>query len=389
MYLAGVYFGTALFVLFIFFCALPVFSIIILIIWYIGLDSSQSFSALVPVKGDMLQYRLMVFNRSFVPIPSVTVEFASVSPALDAELPSFSLSIEPGTGRTKDFSVRCLYRGKYELGVRALRTHDFLQLLALRKKTRTETLNVYPRIVELEPYSPIAQGAAGNGRHPSAGMQTDPTLFKQLREYREGDSIRHIYWKKYASIGRPVLKEYERTKRRGTRIYFDTRKNRAGGINELEQEDVSVEILVALTKHLLERNVHTTVIAPGWEGGCIESDEMKGFDDLYRATIELEFSESPSPAEAYFEDRRNGNLESQTVIFITHIIDPEIFALRDHSREHSFHFIVNGACYASKEVAEINAMLDSVKEYGAHGLCIRAADTIREDLGQSVTREFS
>ncbi len=384
MYLAGVYFGDVLFVLFIFFCFFPGLSLIVLIIWYIGLGSKQSFSTLMPVKGDMLDYRLMIFNKSFVPVPSVKVNFQSVSSALDAELPSFSIGVEPGAARRKIFRVRCLYRGEYEIGISSLEISDFFQLFSFRKKTKPTKLSVYPRIVELEPNSPIAAISSGNGNRVSAGMHSDPTLFKQLREYREGDSIRHIYWKKYASIGKPVLKEYEHTKRAGARIYFDTRKNQWNGINELEQEDVSVEILVSLVKHLLEKGVHTTVIASGWPEGSIASDEETAFEDFYRSTIDLKFGEEPSPAAAYFEDRRVGNLESQTVLFITHIIDPEIFTIREYAREHELHFLINSAGYPRKELSQINDILDSMKEYGAGGICIRGGDTIREDLGDRV-----
>jgi len=389
MYLAGVYFGKILFLLFSFFCTLPVLSFIVLIIWYRGLELTQTFSTYVPVKGEVLIYTLMVINRSFIPLPTVQVVFTSVGSTLDAQLSSFSIGVEPGTGRKKSYKIRCLYRGTYKLGVRVLEIQDFLKLVTLKKKIRPENLSVFPRIIALDPFSQVASITTGNGKYTSAGMLQDPTLFRQLREYREGDSIRHIYWKKYASIGKPVLKEYDRTKRTGTRVYFDTRKNTRHGINVLEQEDVSVEILVALTHYLLDHNVYTTVVAPGWDSGSIVSDESKGFDDLYKATIELEFANTASPVAAYYEDRQSGNLESQTVIFITHIIDPEIFALRDHAREHELHFIINGAGYWSKDLMEIQTMLHSVSEYGADGLCIRSADTIREDLRQSVTREFS
>ncbi len=389
LYLAGVYFGNVLFVLFVFFCALPLFSFIALFIWHVRLEYSQRFSTLAPVKGDVIRYDLTVYNRSFIPIPSLRVVFTSLSQELDAQLPTFEMGIEPGTARSKDYTIQCLYRGRYAVGMRALETFDFLQMFSLRKKIQPQTLYVYPRIIEIDSSSPLGLAHAGNGTRASAGNQPDPTLFRQLREYRDGDSMRHIYWKKYASIGKPVLKEYERTRRKGTRIYFDTRKNSRRGINELEQEDVSVEILVALVNHLLQRGVFTTVVAAGWDGGCIESDEINGFEKLYRATIDLEFSDTSSPVSAYYEDRRSGSFSSQSVIFITHIVDPEIFALRDHGREHKLHFIINGSGYPRKDISDINAMLDSLKEYSADGLCVRGADMIREDLKLSVSRAIA
>ena len=61
-------FGDILQVLFIFFCLYPVFSFVSLIIWYAGMDFEQTFSTRMPVKGEKIDYRLMIFNRSFLPL---------------------------------------------------------------------------------------------------------------------------------------------------------------------------------------------------------------------------------------------------------------------------------------------------------------------------------
>jgi uncharacterized protein (DUF58 family) len=307
---------------------------------------------------------------------------------MSLELPTYVASIGAGRVHEKTFEIRCPYRGEYTVGIKSLEVHDFFQLFSLRKKAKPERFSVYPRIVELERFLPVARVIEGSGKNASAGIMPDPTLFQELREYREGDSIRHIYWKKYASTGRPILKEYERTKKSGVRIYFDTRKHRWRGVNELEQEDVSVEVLVALVKYLLDRKVHTSVIAPGWRKGIFASQDPEFFDDFYRSTLDLTFSDTASPVSFYHEDRSTGNLESQTVIFITHIIDPKIYTIRENAREHELHFILNTASYMERDLKEIDAVVKSAREYGAEALCVRSEETIREDLSDRVFEDI-
>ena len=384
MYLAGVYFGDILQLLFVFFCLYPVFSLISLVIWYAGLDFEQSFSTLMPVKGEKVGYRLMIFNRSFLPLPSVRMEFANVSPSMDLELPPYSASISAGRVHDRTFEIHCPYRGEYTIGVKSLEVHDFFRLFSIKKTVKPERFSVFPRIIVLDTFSPVATAIEGSGKNASAGIMPDPTLFQQLREYREGDSVRHIYWKKYASTGRPILKEYERTKKSGVRIYFDTRRHRWRGVNPLEQEDVSVETLVALVRYLLENRVHTSIIAPGWKGGMFASQDPEFFDEFYRATLDLKFSDNPSPATAYHEDRSTGDLESQTVIFITHIIDAEIFAIRENAQEHELHFIMNSSGYMERDQKDIAGIVGAVREFGAEALCVRSEESIREDLGDRV-----
>jgi uncharacterized protein (DUF58 family) len=384
MYLAGAYFGNILHILFVFFCILPVFSFIALLIWSAGVSVKQEFSTHMPVKGDAFSYELIIFNKSFLPIPSVKVNFKTVSPSLEVEMPSYTVGVEPGRIIKKLFRIRCPYRGVYEIGAVSLEIHDFFQLFSIRKKTQPGKFIVYPRIIELDEFSEIGSVAEGTARNASVGLLPDPTLFQQLKEYRDGDPIRHIYWKKYASIGRPVLKEYDHTRSAGVRIYFDTRKNNLRKINELEQEDVSVEILVALVKFLLDRSIHTSVVAPGWQSGEISSQEKGVFDDFYKATINLRFTDTVSPVSPYYEDRSAGNLESQIVLFITHLIDPAIFALREHAREHELRFISNCASYIRQDMLKIQELMDSIRDYGASGLCVRGGDSIREDLRDRV-----
>ena len=142
--------------------------------------------------------------------------------------------------------------------------------------------------------------------------------------------------------------------------------------------------VVCLLGHRKTKHFNTSVVAPGWESGGISTQDRDSFEDFYKATIDLKFSERLSPVAAYYEDRSSGNLESQTVLFITHVIDPEIFALRDHAREHELHFISNCASYLQRDVKTIYGMIDSVKDFGAFGMCVSSGDTIREDLSDRV-----
>ncbi|MAG13613.1 MAG: hypothetical protein CMN78_03340 [Spirochaetales bacterium] len=389
MYLAGIYFGNILHRLFLFFCLYPVFSLISLFIWYAGLDCEQSFGTNMPTKGEKLDYRLIVFNRSFLPIPSITISFENVSPAMEVQLPDYEATITAGRAHDRTYEIACPYRGEYTIGVKEVIVRDFFRMFTLKKKFKPEKFTVYPRVVELERFYPVATEVEGSGKDASAGMLPDPTLFQELREYREGDSIRHIYWKKYASTGRPFLKEYEKTKKSGVRIYLDARKHRWRGVNELEQEDVSIEILVALVKYLLYRHVHTTVIAPGWERGIFASQEAEAFDDFYQSTVTLQYAKTASPVAMYLEDRGMGNLESQTVIFLTHILDPAIFALREHAQEQETIFIMNGACYLEKDLVEIERVVNEVRQFGAEGIRVLTGESILEDLSERTVTAFA
>ena len=380
MYLAAAYFGDFLQILFIFFCIYPVLSFFSLLVWFIGIDCEQSFDTNHPVKGQEVDFRLRLINRSFLPIPALHVRFKTVSPSMQTQLRDFSNSIHANNSVNRAFRIKCPYRGEYTVGVRELSVSDFFQLFSLRKRIKPDTFTVYPRVLSLQKFAPIVSDVDGTGRYASSGIMPDPTLFQQLREYRDGDSIRHIYWKKYANTGKPYLKEFEKSRKAGVRIYFDLRRRSRHGIDPLEQEDVSVETLVALVKFFLERRVHTTVIAPGWKHRQFEGYDISSFEGFYRSTASMHFSSTPSPVPLFVSDKATGQMESQAALFVTHLFDPEILSLRADSPDEQSVLIMNTSCYSEKDRIEIDGTLLRARDQGALIIPIESANSIADDL---------
>jgi uncharacterized protein (DUF58 family) len=383
MYLAGVYFGTFLYVLFIMFLLLPFLSFVSFLVWVSALSCTQSLSRTSPVKGDTIEFRLEVKNRSFLPVPTARVAFAQVSEALHAELPDFEAYLPPrGTYQTSK-EITCPYRGTYKIGVASIRISDQLGFFSFAKAFDPVRITVYPRILRIPRFAPVANDVEGTGRFSSAGILPDTTLFHELKEYRDGESIRHIYWKKYASTGKPYLKEYDRTKRAGVRIYLDARSANRWDVHRLEQEDASVEALVAIVRYLLSNGVHTTVVTAD-PLLRFSGDHAAAFDRFYESTARISFTRSLSPAALFTADHRRGLLESQTCIFITHLADPQLPSL-----------VVGGVVYDSVIVssrvgasrtltAEYDRFASDVRRKGVRLVVLRSSRTIAEDLAGHV-----
>jgi uncharacterized protein (DUF58 family) len=74
----------------------------------------------------------------------------------------------------------------------------------------TQSLNVYPNFAAVARYAWLA----GDRRLAEMGIKTYPqrgagTDFKQLAEYKMGDSIRHIDWKATLRHQRPIVREFQ------------------------------------------------------------------------------------------------------------------------------------------------------------------------------------
>ena len=380
MYLAGVYFGTFLFVLFITFLVLPLISFVSFLIWIAGVGCEQEIGKSAPVKGDVVKYRLNLRNRGVLPIPIAGVHFANVSEALRATLPDFEAYLPARRTYETSYDITCPYRGTYELGVKEIVVRDQLRFFEFRKRIEPIKVTVYPRVLVIPRFAPVAQDIEGVGRYSSAGLLPDSTLFYQLKEYRDGDSIRHIYWKKFASTGKPFLKDYDRTKRAGVRIYLDVIPSQRRDINRLEQEDVSIEALVAVVRYLLFRRVHTTVIAGTNPRLAFTGQDAVNFEKLYDAAARVSFSKG-APVDALFRsDLLAGMLESQTCVFITHNLDARTVTLTEGSEAYDTILLLNRAGIPERRLEEFDRFVGETKRRGRNVVVLRGSNTLVEDL---------
>ena len=380
MYLAGVYFGSFLFVLFLVFLILPILSSLSFFTWIFGIEYEQSLNRYTPTKGDTIDFRLSIRNRSFLPIPNVRVSFSHVSEALRAVLDDFGTYLPARRSYETTNQITCPYRGSYQIGVSEVVFQNQLGLFRFHKRVDPITVTVYPRILNIPRFAPVAHDIEGSGRYASAGILPDTTLFHQLKEYRDGDSIRHIYWKKYASTGKPYLKEYDRTKRAGVRIYFDARPNDRWDINRLEQEDVSVEALVAIVRYLLLRRVQTSVLAGTNPPFVFSGDDIASFENFYQSTAQLTFIKGVSPGSLFQTDLITGLLESQTCVFITHNLDPHLFSVTEGSAAYDTIFLLNRAGVNSRRHDEFDSFAADARRRGRNVINLRSSQHIMADL---------
>ena len=92
---------------------------------------------------------------------------------------------------------------------------------------------VFPRLLDDEAARDRFRPVDGE-QHPSnrAGIGTDIHSF---RDYVRGDSLRHIYWKKSASLGRWIMKQTEVEAARAVQVVVDPFKPRSASDDDFER----------------------------------------------------------------------------------------------------------------------------------------------------------
>lgn len=157
------------------------------------------------VAGDVLREDFELINQSRVPV--LWAEFIDAS-----DLPGYhpgSVVAAPAAGSYRWWmEVECAQRGVFRLGPHYLRLGDPFGLFSTEiRYDRSETVLIYPRVVQL-PQVELPRGSAGGAaprRRPLLGVLPAASV----RDYVQGDSMRHIAWTATAHRSHLMVKELE------------------------------------------------------------------------------------------------------------------------------------------------------------------------------------
>ena len=383
LYLAGAYLGGFFMTLFAVYILLPVLSVLQLLITALSLKYHQEFSTNHPLKGQEVNYTITLSKESIFPSSHVNISFKSSNQIVTDS--NFE-DIRECPGRDDSFiqvkTIKCPFRGIYTVGLESLEIQDTLRWITVNLPVWYRTFYVYPRIIEL---SSVQLGLQGTMSHLSgavSGSVQDYTLFETLKNYRPGEAIRHIAWKKFAAAGEPFLKTYDTTSQPGITLYLDTRRRAPASYQVLAEEDCSVEIAVALVKYFMEREIPVSVHAAYWERYQFSGYDESLFSRFHHNTVNIRFQPGPSPAELFRSDIADNRLTTNSVLFITQMVDPEIIALTENSSDGGISTVVviNLSGYDEEEKEKARQIITSVRDRGGKVFLVNDTESIKEDL---------
>ncbi len=172
--------------------------------------------------GESTELVLQVMNRKPVPLPWIAIEheipvvMAKELPTLPADRPGYCvLSHSASVLGYKRVSWRCRLladkRGFYRLGSLGVTSGDIFGFYPRRASVPlSDSILVYPKILPWEAIAVPSLHPMGDAR-TKRGIFQDPTQPVGLRDYRPGDSPKHIHWKASARRRELQVKLFEPT----------------------------------------------------------------------------------------------------------------------------------------------------------------------------------
>ena len=384
-YLAAAYFGNFLSVIFYLFLFYPLISFVLLLYSYVHIQVHQRWSFQKAIRKNRIRYWFGVWNEGSLPVPRVVVHLGAEPSIEGLKKDRYIFGISRHDKMEKEIIVQFPYRGIYSAGVKRIEIQDIFQFFSLYRKVTMSSILIYPRIYRLIYLFPGMDDFKSRLEGLSKGDITDPSAFSSLRDYRSGESIRHLYWKKFAAMKKPVIKEYDRSESGGIHVYFDLRQSERETDIPVhfarERTEVSVEILVAVVKYFLEQDIEISVKAPGKEIYEFKGNEGIHFSGFYETTLNFNFRETVSPSSVYRADPIRSSFVPHSILFISHVPDPEITdVLREViAKRNRVTYILNLTGSSDDTHRNAIALTQGLSEIGVKIIIVRELESIGRD----------
>jgi uncharacterized protein (DUF58 family) len=171
--------------------------------------------------------------------------YDNVDPSVIAkELPA-ALTLPAGKRLDLTYTLTPTRRGEIGFSPAQVRLRSRFRLVELFAHIGSaETRRVYPDFAQIARYAWLA----GDRRLQEIGIKTyqqrgEGTDFKQLSEYRHGDSVRHIDWKATLRLDKPVVREFQDERDQRVMLLIDCGRrmradDRRGGVGTAHFDQV-------------------------------------------------------------------------------------------------------------------------------------------------------
>lgn len=198
------------------------------------------------------------------------------------------ISIRPGENVLIKREMKCTRRGKYYLGALKVKTGDPFGFFQLEKSlTAGETLIVYPRLrmypgISLSPHQLPGEGLLKNAVYENYSRISD------LREWRDGDSIRRIHWKQTARQDKLIVKNYEHKGDTVVSIFIDMYGHNYRNDRSHLLEDLAIEAASSFVYTSLMESLPVSVYCDMAEKSPIRGKDFRDLTSIMDQLVTLE-----------------------------------------------------------------------------------------------------
>ncbi len=205
--------------------------------------------------GDKITIDYKIDNNTIFHIPYLEI-YSHISKEITKKTPEKIIkSLKPHELYIYSETINLNRRGYYEMGTVEIVISDVFGLFSLKKEYSSKaSLLVYPEPIRISNFPINAVEQMGELPIEDLLFQ-DKSRIDNLRDYREGDSIKSIHWKLSAKLDDLIIKEYENRGDAKVIIFVDNFKEHFEKNTDRNLEDKIVDIALSIINYYIEENI--------------------------------------------------------------------------------------------------------------------------------------
>ncbi len=201
---------------------LPVVLLVYVLLSRHAMSVDMLSSTVTTEKNTPYTYEFRINNRSILALPFIEARVSiPQSNSVRCTERTVRLSMAPLTAYHMKNTVSFRFRGTYDIGVRCFYIYDFFRLFRARVDIESmATVYVLPRRLSLD--DTLAQAISDSTvRTVRSPLVVDKLEVSDIRDYRNGDSLKSIHWKLSSKSETFVVKDYNTGTANQTVVFCD------------------------------------------------------------------------------------------------------------------------------------------------------------------------
>ncbi|MDH7485603.1 MAG: DUF58 domain-containing protein [Anaerolineae bacterium] len=228
--------------------------------------------------GERVTVELELHNGALLPIPWLrlqeTVPLALHTPSFVRQV----TSLRPHGRSTIRYELDCRRRGYYPLGPLHVTSGDLFGFAEAERRVGaglgpalTDHLTVYPQIIPLTRLGFPSQSPFGTIKSGQRIFE-DPARVTGVRDYRIGDSLRHIHWKTSARQDALLVKQYEPAISLQTAVFLNLNQGEYDRRRRMDTVEWAIVVAASIASHLVAQRQAVGLTTNGRDPMAEEGD---------------------------------------------------------------------------------------------------------------------
>ena len=328
--------------------------------------------------GEVLEERLRLENRSWLPKLWVQVTDSSTIPGHHA---GYVASI--GGHKRIDWRVRttCTRRGRFFIGPVTATTGDPLGLFTrtIPLSTQRELL-VLPRLLPISHFDLFPGAMPGRGRGSQRSLQTTTNVVT-VREYRPGDGLSRIHWPSSARQTKLMVKEFDLDPTIDVWIVLDLDEVVQAGSGDDSTEEYGVTLAATLAQHFLQSDFSLGMIVNDGHDTLLTLDRGQRQLDRSLEALAVTHADAATPLSETLTLNETRFMRNSILVVITPSdADDWAIELRQLERRgvRSTVIMLDAASFGGDHTSD--AVLAFLSGTGTPAMTVRLGDDLTHDL---------